>query len=368
MAADAALVVVDVLDRGLGRLAVLGEGHRAGLEVEQAERDRRAASPCSRCRARRTRRRRRRGARRRCRRAGDRRRRCVARRRTRRRAERAPRCGELTPIQFLVTFMCSPHSWWRSGGRRDGGLAEVAGSQQVAPAAQVGRRALEHEPAVAEDVGAVGDLEGERDVLLDEQDAARRARPPRGAGSAAGARRSRAPGRGSSRRRAGRAGRRPARGPTASICCSPPESTPALRSRHLRSSGSSSSSASRRDAALGLGQPQVLARRSGRRTATGPRARARRRGGRACAPARRRRRRPSSCDAAADAGQQAGDRRSAWSSCRRRWARAARRPRPAPTCEAQVADDRRAVVARVEPRRGAAVARQACASSSWLPR
>src|SRR3954463_13015247 len=41
--ADAALVVIDVLDRGLGGLAVLGERHRTGLDVEQADHDRVAA-------------------------------------------------------------------------------------------------------------------------------------------------------------------------------------------------------------------------------------------------------------------------------------------------------------------------------------
>ena len=48
--------------------------------------------------------------------------------------------------------------------------------------------------------------------------------------------------------------------PTASICCSPPESRPALRSRHLRSSGSRSSTSSSFAPAADARQPQVLAR------------------------------------------------------------------------------------------------------------
>src|SRR3954471_9698246 len=68
-------------------------------------------------------------------------------------------------IHSLVTF--TGLSW--VGGSCDSGVAEVAGTEEVGPAAQLGRRPFEHEPSVAEHVRAVGDLERERHVLLDEQ-------------------------------------------------------------------------------------------------------------------------------------------------------------------------------------------------------
>ena len=253
---------------------------------------------------------------------------------------------------------------WAGHAVADGGFAEVAGAQQVAPAAQLGGGALEHEPAVAEHVGAVGDLE--RELRRAARRTARRRRAPRrrGAGSAAAARRSRARARGSSRRRAARAGAPTSARPTASICCSPPDSTPALRSRHLRSSGSSSSSsASRRRLPLRLGELQVLAdgQAEEQRAALGHERR--RRGARACGRGCRRVSSPSSATRAAE--RAAAGRRSwtASSSCRRRWARAARPPRRRRRGGRELAHDRRRRCSRRtssvdrEQRRGQASAR-----------
>src|SRR4051812_44727577 len=50
-------------------------------------------------------------------------------------------------------------------------IAEVTGDQQAAVGAQLGGRALEHDLAVGEHAAAVGHLERELDVLLDQQHA-----------------------------------------------------------------------------------------------------------------------------------------------------------------------------------------------------
>ena len=95
-------------------------------------------------------------------------------------------------------------------------------------AAQLGGRALEHEPPVVEHVRAVGDLERERDVLLDEQHARSPAR--RRYARRIGSSRSTITGArprlisSTSRSRGALTSARP----TASICCSPPDSRPGL--------------------------------------------------------------------------------------------------------------------------------------------
>ena len=122
-------------------------------------------------------------------------------------------------------------------------VAQVTRFEQVTAAAQAGRRAFQDEPAMRHHVAAIGDLQGQRDVLLDQQHRGvqlvghpaeyreqtlhhHRARP-RLISSISRAR-----------------GRRTMARPTASICCSPPDGSPALRSRHLRSSGSRSRTSS----------------------------------------------------------------------------------------------------------------------------
>src|SRR6478752_2941809 len=57
------------------------------------------------------------------------------------------------PVQVHLRISASSSGWMSCVDR--GGFAEVAGSQEVAAAAQVGRLALEHEPSVAEHVGAI---------------------------------------------------------------------------------------------------------------------------------------------------------------------------------------------------------------------
>ena len=69
-------------------------------------------------------------------------------------------------FQAPITHGLPPLS---SGRRRVRVLSEIAGDQQLPVRAQVLRVVLEHEPAVGQHVGAVGDLERELDVLLDEQ-------------------------------------------------------------------------------------------------------------------------------------------------------------------------------------------------------
>src|SRR6188472_832305 len=61
--------------------------------------------------------------------------------------------------RVLLSFTGSLLLMGVPSGGRNRGLAEIAGAQQVAPAAQIGGAPFEHEPAVAEHVGAVGDLE-----------------------------------------------------------------------------------------------------------------------------------------------------------------------------------------------------------------
>ena len=216
----------------------------------------------------------------------------------------------------------------RSGGRRDGGFAEVAGPQQVAPAAQVRGRALEHEPSVAQHVGAVGDLERERRRAARRTGRRRRGPRRRGAGSAAGARRSPARARGSSRRRAARAGRDDQRAADGEHLLLAARQHAGLAVEALAAARAAARAAASRRR-LPLASASCRCSRDGQaeeqRAALGHERR--RRGARACASGRPAMSSPSTRDACrrcAAAGRRSS---TAWSSCRRRWARAARRPR-----------------------------------------
>ena len=112
-------------------------------------------------------------------------------------------------------------------------LAEVARQDQLVVGAQLLGCLVDDELAVRQHVAAVGDRERDVDVLLDQQHGTAALLGVRATRPAAGARRSPAPGRATARRAAAVAAVRASARPSASICCSPPDSRPARRSAML---------------------------------------------------------------------------------------------------------------------------------------
>jgi hypothetical protein len=80
--------------------------------------------------------------------------------------------GRFIFASFMMVESLGQGSWvWLEAASSGGRLPEVTGGEQFTPLAEFGGSALEPDPAMRQDVGTIGDLQRQRDVLLDEKHA-----------------------------------------------------------------------------------------------------------------------------------------------------------------------------------------------------